>query len=75
MASLITNIAIRVHGKKGAGLTEVKDFLLEWGKEVGKGDNKQQSVEEQKKILMDIFETHNKKIARQSKPPVKKNKR
>ena len=64
MESLITNLAIKVHGKKGASLTKVEDFMLDWGKEK---EVKVQSVEEQKRILMDIFGKHNKAVERKSK--------
>jgi len=30
LASTITNLAISVHGKKGAKMTSVKDFILDW---------------------------------------------
>ena len=70
LSSLITNIAIRVHGKKGAPLTKVKDFLLNW--DVTGTKVEVQSVEEQKKLLMSIFGAHNKRVAKKSKSPVVK---
>ena len=46
LASLITNIAIKVFGEKRQKLTTPKDFLLEWDKE-----KKAQTIEEMKQIL------------------------
>ena len=53
LASMITNLAIRVNGKKGAKLTSVKDFIFDWG--VGESSGtKTQSVEEMKSVFQQI---------------------
>lgn len=54
LSSLITNIATRIHGKKGAKMTELMDFMPVWSKEdasIEKEEPRKQSVEEQKQIL------------------------
>lgn len=66
LSSLITNIATRVHGKKGAKMTELMDFMPDWGKEESsiKVETGQQTVEQQKRILEMIassFKKGNKK--------------
>jgi len=58
LASTITNIAIRVHGKKGAKLTEVKDFILDWDSSKPKGT---QSVEDMKRVFTMIAAANSKK--------------
>jgi len=37
LASTITNLAISIHGKKGAKMTSVKDFILNWDESKPKG--------------------------------------
>jgi hypothetical protein len=71
LASLITNLMIRAYGKKGARLTEVKDFLLDWSGDLKKAGQTKQSPEEMKEILTSIFTAHNKKFEAKSKikPP------
>ena len=73
LSSLITNIAISIHGKKGAKHTTPMDFMLDW--DVKEKKINVQSVEEQKRILMDLFEVHNKRVAGRVTPPVKKTNR
>jgi len=51
IASLITNLFIRTHGRRGAKLTEVKDFILDWDKGFGR---KAQSMEEMKQVLLSL---------------------
>ena len=74
MASLLTNLTIKVNGGKGAALTDVKDFLLDWSGDLKIG--KQQSVEEMKVILLQIAKDQNRKVSiKEGKtPPVKKQK-
>jgi len=58
LACVITNIAQSVHGKKGASKqTTPMDFMPQWDSE-GK---QEQTVEEQKQILLDIFSHFKKK--------------
>ena len=67
--SLITNLTIGVHGKKGAKHTSPMDFMLEWGE--GKKEPKTQSVEEMKEILMAFAKRQNKSVAKKrTTPPV-----
>jgi len=73
--SLITNIVQQLYAKKGSKpvLTTPLDFMVDWT-----GDKsyepKKQSVEEMKAVMMGIANAQNKKVDRQSKPPVKKGK-
>jgi hypothetical protein len=56
IASLLTNLTIRVHGKRGAQLTEVKDFLFDWSGDFKRAElAKKQSPEEMKATLMTMF--------------------
>ena len=53
MASLLSNLAIRINGKKGAKLTSVKDFIFDW--DSGSAENKgTQTVEEMKAVFEQI---------------------
>ena len=54
MASLITNLAIRVNGKKGAKLTSIKDFLFKWDVENNELGSGTQSIEEMKSVFQQI---------------------
>ena len=72
LASLVTNLTISIHGKKGAKHTEVTDFMPDWGGEKGK-EPKKQSVEDMKEMLLGIAQAQNKKVVqdkRASKAPV-----
>jgi hypothetical protein len=73
LASLITNLAIRIHGKKGAKSVDIEEFLLKWDAEAGKvkQEDKVQSVEEIKRALMSIASIQNKKAAIKNTPPPK----
>jgi hypothetical protein len=70
LSSLITNLTISVHGKKGAQHTSPMDFMLDWTGE--KKIGKKQSVEEMKAVLMSLANTQNQKVEKKNKPPVKK---
>ena len=61
LASTITNLAIKINGKKGAKLTNVKDFLLDWDTDKPKGT---QSIEDIKRVFMEIAAANNKKDSR-----------
>ena len=52
LASTITNLAISINGKKGAKLTSVKDFLLDW--DSSKPKKGIQSPEDMKSVFMAI---------------------
>jgi hypothetical protein len=74
LASLVTNLTISVHGKKGAKHTEVTDFMPDWSGEK-LHEPKKQSAEEMKEMLLGIAAAQNKKVAqdkRVSKVPVTK---
>ena len=72
--SLILNLVQSIFAKKGAQptTTTALDFMPNWTGE--EDDPKVQSVEEQKRILLDIAGSQNKRV-RQSKPPTKKTKK
>ena len=75
LSSLITNISISVHGKKGAKLTQPIDFMLEWGKE--KKEIEKQSTDQIKEALMSFAKGQNRRVKLEKggiNPPVKKNK-
>jgi len=59
LASTITNLAIRINGKKGTKLTEVKDFILDWDRD--KPSKGTQSPEDMKRVFMQIAAAQNKK--------------
>lgn len=61
MASLVTNLVIRSMGSKGAKLTAVKDFLIEWDSEEAE-NKKRQTPEQMKSILLALAEEHNNKL-------------
>ncbi len=51
--STITNLAISIHGKKGAKMSKPLDFMPQWG---GK-EEKIQTIEEMKMVLRNIANT------------------
>jgi hypothetical protein len=71
LSSLVTNLVISVHGKKGAKTTSPMDFMPDWGDEKSK-EPKKQSVEEMKEILLGIAKMQNKRVGIQNRPPSKK---
>jgi hypothetical protein len=77
IASLITNLTISVHGKKGAKQTNIMDFMPVWDEEGKKqgGGQKTQSVEDMKSALLSIAKAQNEREARKkqivSRPPTK----
>lgn len=52
LASTMTNLAISIHGKKGAKLTQVIDYMPKWDEE--KQEYKVQTVEEMKSVLTSL---------------------
>lgn len=61
-ASIITNLAIAIHGKKGTKLSAPIDFMLDWSGE-GKATYKRpQTADEMLEIFKGIAATQNKKI-------------
>jgi hypothetical protein len=73
--SLITNIVQQLYAKKGVKpvVTTPIDFMVDWTAE--EKVKEQQSVEDMKAVLMGIANNQNKKVERQSKPPVIKTNR
>lgn len=72
LASIITNLAIGIHGKKGSQIKEVKDFLFDW--DVTKPKiNGTQSTEEILQIFGGIGERNVKadksKVNNRNRPP------
>lgn len=75
--SLLTNIAIRTYGKKGAELTKVDEFLFKWG--VDSEEEKVQSVEDMKNVLLALTRSQEKVVDKEKRrvrtiPPKKENK-
>lgn len=60
LESLITNLFIQTYGKKNAKLTNTDDFLIKWGE--SESEEKVQSVEEMKNILLNIASSQNRKV-------------
>lgn len=68
--SLLTNIAIRTYGKKGAELTKIDDFLFKWGAD--EEEEKMQSVEEMKNVLLALTRSQEKASDNKEKRRVRK---
>ena len=66
ISSLLTNLTISVHGKKGAKTTNPIDFMLNWDVEK-KNEPKKQSIEEMKSVLLGIADTQNKRFKQMEK--------
>lgn len=66
LSSLITNLALSIHGdkKKGYKFTSPLDFMINWDIEGNKVEPKKQSVEEMKQMLMSFAETQNRNVER-----------
>ena len=64
LSSLLTNLTISVHGKKGAQSTNPMDFMLDWDLSKVK-EPKRQSVEEMKAVLRGIADHQNRKVERE----------
>ena len=56
ICSVISNLTISVHGKKGTKQTAPKDFMPEWGVDP-KAATQEQSVEEMKAFLLGMAKT------------------
>ena len=65
ISSLLTNLTISVHGKKGAKATNPMDFMLEWDLE--KKEPKKQNMEEMKAALKGISNYVNRKAKEKEK--------
>jgi hypothetical protein len=77
LCSLVTNLVISVHGKKGAKTTNVIDFMPEWGKhEEDKVIESGKSLAEQiKEVFGSIAKKNKQKEELSKRPPVKREKR
>lgn len=64
LASVVTNLALSIHGEKGAKMTSSIDFMPDWSGD-RKEETPQQSAEEMKKIFMEIAGAQNKKVKRE----------
>lgn len=68
LASLITNLMIRAHGKKSAKLTKLNDFIIDW--DVTREDYvepKKQTVEEMKLFLLNFAAKQNAYVERKQR--------
>jgi hypothetical protein len=63
LCSVITNLVIGVHGKKGTKLAEPKDFLPQWGNEEVK-EIEGQTVQQMKDYMMQFAKTYNTQFKR-----------
>lgn len=61
LCSLLTNLTISTHGKKGSKFTTPVDFMIDWDLEK-LNEPKQQSVEDMKQILLGIADAQNKSV-------------
>lgn len=59
LCSLVSNLAIRIHAKRGTKMTSPADFMPKWDEE--SKTVKKQSVEEMKNILLSIAGAQNKR--------------
>jgi hypothetical protein len=79
LASIVTNLVISVHGKKGAKMTTAIDFMPDWGEqraEIGKVVEKQDNLAEQIKSIFGAIANKKKQQAIMDKrEPVLKQKK
>lgn len=75
LESLISNLVNVLYAKKGhtPTMTTALDFMPDWTGE-RQVEQKKQSPEEMKKILMGMVANQNKKAVRDKQPPIKKTK-
>jgi len=69
LCSVISNLAIRVHAKKGTKMTSAADFMPQWYEEKGV---KKQSVEEMKEVLLAIAKKQNRLVKKLKNTPPRK---
>jgi hypothetical protein len=75
LSSLITNLAISIHGKKGSKPTNPMDFMPKLDVVENEKGVKKQSVEDMKQALLAIANAHNKNLKGKSKLPSQLNKK
>jgi len=66
---IVTNLAIQIHGKKGAEQTKIDDFILKW--DAGEKEEKVQTVEDMRNVLLGIAARQNKSQNKVKRPPPK----
>jgi hypothetical protein len=66
LSSLINNLVIAVHGKKGTAMTRPIDFMPDW--DLSKiNEPKKQTVEEMKQIMIDVIQSAGKRREQEKK--------
>ena len=71
----MTNIVQQLYAdsKKGKPTaTTPLDFMVDWSGEKREVEQKKQTVEEMKAVMMGLVNSQNKKVVGQNKPPVKR---
>ena len=63
LMSINTNLMIRAYGKKGAQLTTLTEFLLEWDYKAV--SEKKQTTEEMKAFLLQFAKDQNRRVAKE----------
>lgn len=72
LSSLITNLAISIHGKKGSKPTNVIDFMPKWDADEQKEQLlKKQSIEEMKEAMQNIAKAFSKNKGKEKLPSFK----
>lgn len=56
LVSTLTNLAVKIHGKKGAKSIDLKEFLFNWDE--GNTKKGTQSIEDMKRVFMEIEATN-----------------
>lgn len=69
ICTIMTNLVISVHGKKGSSFKNITDFLLKWDVTDMEKGVKVQTPEEMKTILLGIAKSQNKRQLDLKKPP------
>lgn len=68
LATMMNNLTLSVHGKKGAKQSGIEEFMPNWDITAPKAE-KVQSVEDMRKVFEDIVASQKKKPGIQPKPP------
>lgn len=58
--SVITNLFIGAHGKKGSTLTKPDDYMIKWG--MYDHEPKKQSIDEMRDVLLGIAKRNNERL-------------
>jgi len=70
--SIIANLLIQAHFKKGSKLLKPIDFLIDWSGENKESGDKKQSVEEMKQFLLQFAKEQNRRVEQRERKQVKK---